>query len=78
MTHEHPDRLAAAVRALVARTRSAARSTPPHDDAPARDSTARLDALEREVQEMRTRVNALFFAVITAGVGDLVARTVLG
>ena len=43
-----------------------------HGDAP-----VRLDVVEREVQEMRTRVNALFFAVITAGVADLVARTVL-
>lgn len=64
-----PDRLEAAVRAFVARGRA---STPaPHEGA------SRLDALERDVQEMRTRVNALFFAVITASVVELVTRTVL-
>ena len=67
-----PDRLADAVRSLAARGRAAAPPAPPREGAP-----ARLDALEREVQEMRTRVNALFFAVLTAGDADLVARTVL-
>ena len=66
-----PDRLARAVRALLLgeRTTEAAHGS---------DAEARLGALEREVQEMRSRVNALFFAVLTAGVVDLVARTVLG
>lgn len=76
MTHPPPvDRLARAVRDIaggMARRRSA------HADAGARpDAVARLDALEREVQEMRSRVNALFFAVLAAGVAELVGRAVL-
>jgi hypothetical protein len=35
-----------------------------------------LEYLERDVQEVRTRVNALFFAVIAAALGDLVGRLV--
>ena len=34
----------------------------------------RVATLERDVQETRTRVNALFFTVITAAVGQLVTR----
>ena len=41
------------------------------------DAAARLDTLEREVQEVRTRVNALFFAVIAVAIADLVGRVVL-
>lgn len=64
-----PDRLATAVRALLARRTAAP---------PARgDSEARLAALERELQEVRTRVNALFFAVISVALGDLIGRAVL-
>jgi hypothetical protein len=33
--------------------------------------------MEREVQEVRTRINALFFAVLTAALGDLAGRVVL-
>lgn len=65
-----PDRLAAAVRALVARNGP---STPAQHN----DDASRLDALERDLQEVRTRVNGLFFAVITASVMELVTRTVL-
>ena len=68
-----PDPLAHAVRDLVTRgltsTPAPAIETPKHGD-----DAARLDAIEREVQEIRTRVNALFFAVIAAGIVDLVAR----
>ena len=66
-----PDRLARAVRALLLGERNV-------DVVRSSDAAARLDALEREVQEVRSRVNALFFSVLTAGVVDLVARTVLG
>ena len=38
----------------------------------------RLDALEHDVREVRTRINALFFAVLTAALGDLAGRLVLG
>lgn len=65
-----PDRLSRAVRALFLGERT--RASTPHTDA-----GARLDAVERELGEVRTRVNALFFAVITASVADLVARMVL-
>ncbi len=67
----HLDRLAQAVRALADHAPAPNRRA--HDDAP-----ARLEVLEREVQEMRTRVNTLFFAVLTASVADVVGRTVLG
>lgn len=38
---------------------------------------ARLDALEHDLGEVRTRINALFFAVLTAALGDLVGRLML-
>jgi len=57
------DPLAAALRRLARRWRHAA-------PAPA-DPVARL---ERDVQEVRTRVNALFFAVLTVGLTDLAGR----
>ncbi|MGE3961146.1 MAG: hypothetical protein AB7F65_05635 [Dehalococcoidia bacterium] len=52
----------------------ASQSLPPAAD---RDLQARLDALEQEVREVRTRINALFFAVLTAALGDLAGRVVL-
>ncbi|MEI7924849.1 MAG: hypothetical protein WCI61_01485 [Chloroflexota bacterium] len=75
MSVAQPDRLARALRALLLGDRAVEATHV--GDASHLDHAARLDAIEREVQEMRTRVNALFFAVITAGVADLVARTVL-
>ncbi len=74
---ERPDRLAEALRALAPRFggRPAA-ATPP----PASDHATRLDHLERDLQdlrqEVRTRVNALFFTVIAVALGDLVGRLV--
>ncbi len=44
---------------------------------PSHDLDARLDALEQDVREVRTRINALFFAVLTAALGDLAGRVVL-
>jgi hypothetical protein len=35
-----------------------------------------LQYLERDVQEVRTRVNALFFAVLAAALGNLLGRLV--
>ena len=46
-------------------------------ETPSRDLHARLDALEHDVREVRTRINALFFAVMTAALGDLAGRVVL-
>ena len=65
-----PDRLAEALRHIL--ERRAATQPPARSDLP-----ARLDALERDVQETRTRVNALFFAVIAVAIADLIGRVVL-
>lgn len=68
---QQTDRLSRVIRALLLGERVR------HPLPPSADATARLDAVERELGEVRTRVNALFFAVITASVAELVARTVL-
>lgn len=60
------DRLEAAIRSL--------RGT--RERPPATGMQQRLEYLERDVQEVRTRVNALFFAVITAVLGNLLVRLV--
>lgn len=39
-----------------------------------RDVHARLDALEHDVREVRTRINALFFAVLTAALVEAVVQ----
>lgn len=41
---------------------------------PARDLHEQLGYIERDLQEMRTRVNALFFTVLTAAIGQLLSR----
>lgn len=68
--HRRPDRLTDALRGLGL---GRPRRVPP----PEGDLRARLTAMEREVQEVRTRINALFFAVLTAALGDLAGRVVL-
>ena len=70
------DRLGAAVRRFARRRRPAASPTVPAPPAP--DFGARIADLERQVQEVRTRINALFFAVLTAALVDLGGRLVLG
>ncbi len=67
------DPVGEAVRGLL---RAAAGRRAPVD--PQADVPTRLAALEREVQEVRTRIHALFFAVLTAGLGELAGRVVLG
>ncbi len=62
-----PDPLGDAVRRV-------ARGAAPRRD----DVNWRVAELERELQEVRTRINALFFAVLTAALGELVGRLVLG
>lgn len=69
-----PDRLGDAIRRLV-RHRSADRAPSPM---PAAELGLRVAELERQLQEVRTRVNALFFAVLAAALGDLAGRLVLG
>lgn len=72
-----PDRLGDALRGLGL-------GRPPRhpagrgDGVPAGDLNVRLTALEEDVREVRTRINALFFAVLTAALGDLAGRVVLG
>ncbi len=63
MTHE---RLADALRSL--------RGTSQRP--PATDLREQLQYLERDVQEVRTRINALFFTVLTVALSDLVGRLV--
>lgn len=58
-------RLASALRALVAHTQARP---------PARDLTEALAYLERDVEEVRTRVNALFFAVLLSALSQLVMK----
>jgi hypothetical protein len=41
---------------------------------PAQNLREQIAYLERDVQEVRTRVNALFFTVLTTAVGQLLAR----
>ncbi len=65
-----PDRLTAAVRALLPLRSRARRAR----GARVADPAARLRLLERDLQEVRTRVNALFFAVFAVALGDLVTR----
>jgi hypothetical protein len=64
------ERLAEALRQAL--TRGEAAPPPSPHDVP-----GRLAALEREVGEARTRVNAPFFAVLTVALTDVFARAVL-
>ena len=65
-------RLARAIRGLIRDVLPRRRERPP-----ASDSATRLDYLERDVSGVRTRVNALFFAVLSVALADLVGRLVL-
>ena len=70
---ERPDRLTEALRALLLRPGDArGRPRPPADD-----HAARLEHLEGDLREVRTRINALFFTVIAVALGDLVSRLVV-
>jgi len=68
--HRRPDPLGHLLRGV-------ARQRTKRVEVPARDLHSRLDALEHDVREVRTRINALFFAVLTAALGDLAGRVVL-
>ena len=64
-------RLATAIRALI-------RDVLPRRERPPTSHTAtRLDYLERDVSGVRTRVNALFFTMLSVALADLVGRLVL-
>lgn len=71
---DQEDRLAQAIRSLLPRLAGGERRARP-DEA---DIPARLDYLEQEIHETRSRVNTLFFAVIAVGLGNLVGRVVTG
>ncbi len=64
-THAPSARLARALHGLLGHT---------HTRLPARDLTEALAYLERDVEEVRTRVNALFFAVLVSALGQLVTK----
>jgi|GEM_PF-2109916 len=68
--HRRPDPLARLVRG-IARQRAEGGKRP---DLPVRDVHARLDALEHDVREVRTRINALFFAVLTAALVETIVQ----
>ncbi len=68
------DPLAEAIRRIALGRSHRAPARPRHEG----DLSARLAAMEREIADVRTRVNALFFTVLAAAIGDLLARTVLG
>ena len=71
-----PDRLAEALRVLARARRTAPR------EAAAPPSLAevglRLTSLEREVGEVRSRVNGLLFAVVASVLAQLVSKVVAG
>lgn len=71
-----PDPLRDTVRRLGERLRGERLRGERREQTPARPRALgeRLDRLEQDVQEVRTRVNGLFFAVLAVGLGDLVAR----
>ena len=45
---------------------------------PADDLRARIDYLERDGSEMRTRINGLFFGLIALAAGELLMRALAG
>lgn len=68
MTEPESDaRIRAALRALLPRSRPR-----PSEG----DDQTRLDYLERDVREVRTRVNTLFFAVLAVALGELITKLV--
>ena len=64
------ERLAAVLRRIAG---VEARERPPADDL-----RARIDYLERDGGEMRTRVNGLFFGLIALAAGELLMRALAG
>lgn len=71
-SHEPSPAAGRVVRALLALRREL-RGEPPKRP-PARDFREQLAYIERDLLEMRTSVNALFFTVLTAAIGQLLAR----
>lgn len=76
---KHRDRLSEALRAL-ARARRTAPPATRHEAAPPSLAEAglRLAALEREVGEVRSRVNGLLFAVVASVIAQLASKLVAG
>ncbi len=64
--------------ALGTTLRRLARREPVSERPPAHDLAARLDYLERDASEVRTRINALFFAMIAVALGEIVSRVLAG
>ena len=72
ISHDPSPAASRVARALLALRREL-RGDPPQRP-PARDFREQLAYIERDLLEMRTRVNALFFTVLTAAIGQLLAR----
>jgi hypothetical protein len=76
--NKQPDRLAEALRVLA----RARRGTPAPAASPVSLSLVevglRLSALEREVGEVRLRVNGVLFAVVASVLAQLVSKVVAG
>lgn len=66
------DPLAEALRSSLPRLLLGLRQAGP----PAKTQRDRIERLEHDLRETHTRINALFFTVITVALGDLVARVV--
>lgn len=67
----------AADRARTTSNATVADDAPPFHAASFEELASRLAVVEREVQETRTRVNALFFAALATAVGNVFGRVVL-
>lgn len=65
------DRLGEALRRLAGRP-------PARERPPAHDLAARLDYLERDLAEVRTRINGLFFGLIAVALAEIVTRALAG
>ena len=63
---------------LSSAVRRLARLRAPRPRPPAHDLMGRLDHVERELGEVRTRINALFFTVLAVALGEVVSRVVAG
>lgn len=74
---KHPDRLAEALRVL-ARARRGVPAPTSHAAPSLVEVGLRLSALEREVGEVRSRVNGVLFAVVASVLAQLVSKVVAG
>lgn len=72
-----PGRLPEALR-MLGRARRVQRATPPASSLTLFEVGLRLASLEREVAEVRSRVNGVLFAVVASVLAQLATRVVAG